>query len=88
MKTKLEEYLLDFVENELSPVEAEGVAREVAASAMLRAEVAALEAVRAEVRFAENAAAAAACDRVDFEALHARIMSQIGAGDAAAIKKK
>lgn len=77
MKSKLEEYLLDFVEKDMSPAEAAGVAREVAASATLRAEVAALEAVRAEVKNAANAAARAACAGVDLGALHARIMLQI-----------
>jgi len=92
MKSKLEEYLLDFVEKDMSALEAAGVAREVASSATLRAEVAALEAVRAEVKNAVASAAAAACAGVDFNALHTRIMSQIDPSQFAAnkteIKKK
>ncbi len=74
MNTKLEEYLLDFVENELSANEAEGVAREVAASATLRAEVAALEAVRAEIK---NTQDHRIIENTDLSRLHDRIMLQI-----------
>lgn len=74
MRTKLEEYLLDFVEKELSPLEAAGVAREVAASATLSAEVADIEAVRAEIKNTQNWNA----DRgVNWADLHERIMFQV-----------
>lgn len=85
MKTKLQEYLLDFVENELSPAEAASVAAEIRGSAALRAELADLEAVRAEIKNAD--AAAEACRAVDFDKLHAKIMLQIDA-DLANVKKK
>jgi hypothetical protein len=74
MRTKLEEYLLDFVEKELSPLEAAGVAREVAASATLSAEVANMEAVRAEVKNTQNLKAERG---VDWVQLHERIMFQV-----------
>lgn len=74
MKTKLEEYLLDFVENELSAAEAAGVAREVAASPALQEEVASIEAVRAEIKNTQSLYAASG---VDFSRLHDKIMFQI-----------
>lgn len=74
MKTKIEEYLLDFVEKDMPAAEAAAVAREIAASATLRAEVAALEAVRAEIKNTQRLNAASG---VDLAALHAKIMFQI-----------
>lgn len=74
MKSKLEEYLLDYVEQELSANEAEGVAREVAASATLSAEVAAIEAVRAEIK---NAQDYQIIKNIDLGRLHAKVMLQI-----------
>lgn len=75
MKAKLQEYLIDFVEKELSPAEAASVAAEIRGSAALRAELADLEAVRAEVKSSENVEA---WQGVDFDKLHAKIMFQIG----------
>ena len=85
MKTKIEEYLLDFVEKEIPAAEAAAVAREIAASAALAAEVAALETVRAEIKNTQDMNAAAG---VDFAALHAKIMYQIDPAYAAELKKK
>jgi hypothetical protein len=86
MRAKLQEYLLDFVENELSAAEAASVAAEIRGSAALRAELADLETVRAEIKNAE--AARIASSAVDFEKLHARIMLQIDPNFEAAVKKK
>ncbi len=87
MRAKLEEYLLDFVENELSAAEAASVAAEIRGSAALRAELANLEAVRAEIKNAEAATKAAAYKAVDFANLHAKIMRQIDPSFDAAVKK-
>ncbi len=85
MKSKIEEYLLDFVEKDLAPAEAAGIAREIAASATLSAEVAALQTVRAEIKNTQNAAATMG---IDFDALHAKIMFQIDPNYSVNIKKK
>lgn len=74
MKAKLEEYLLDFVEKELSPLETASVAREVAASATLRAEVADIQAVRAEIKNTQNLYAE---QKMDWTRLHEKIMFQV-----------
>lgn len=73
MKTKISEYLLDFVEKELSAAEARSVAAEIKGSATLQAELADIQAVRAEIKAAENPVPRG----VDFEKLHAKIMYQI-----------
>lgn len=86
MRAELQEYLLDYVENELSPAEAASVAAEIRGSAALKAELRDLEAVRAEVKNAQ-AAHQARC-AVDFDSLHAKIMLQIDPGFEAAVKKK
>jgi len=74
MKSKLEEYLLDFVEKELSANEAAGVAKEIALSATLQAEVAAIESVRAEIKNTQKFNIA---NSVDLGQLHDKIMFQI-----------
>jgi hypothetical protein len=74
MKAKIEEYLFDFIEKELPAAEAASAAAEISASATLRAEVADIRAVRAEIKNTQNANAARG---VDFAKLHAKIMSQV-----------
>lgn len=74
MKAKLDEYLLDFVEKELSQLETASVAREVAASATLRAEVADIQAVRAEIK---NTQSLYAVSETDWTRLHKKIMFQV-----------
>lgn len=74
MKTRIEEYLLDFVEKDMSAAEARSVAAEIRGSATLKAEVADMQAVRAEIKNTQNLAAIRG---VDFDKLHAKIMFQI-----------
>jgi hypothetical protein len=76
MKSKIEEYLFDFIEKELSAPEAASVAAEIRSSARLKAEVADIQAVRAEIKNTQKAYAAAAAG-VDLAKLHAKIMSQV-----------
>jgi anti-sigma factor RsiW len=73
MKSKIEEYLLDFIEKELSAAEAASVAAEIAGSAKLAAEVADIQAVRAEIKNTQNAIPRG----VDLAKLHAKIMYQV-----------